>query len=170
VLLRGRTPIRGVRDIGEAQPRGVALAMTGDRAADAPGSGGFGREAGGESAMNRSHEKEVMVGTTAGETGRARLTTHVVEGHVTETVPIRREEVPVEREPIAAGVVDEPTDGAAISEDEQEVGPGAERPVTDKRAVAERVGLDGDVRRDERRSAETARQAQIDVDHARNRC
>ena len=49
--------------------------------------------------MTRS-EEELRVGTTEREAGRVRLKKYVVEDEVTQTVPVRREEVRVEREPI----------------------------------------------------------------------
>jgi uncharacterized protein (TIGR02271 family) len=49
--------------------------------------------------MTRS-EEELRVGTTERETGRVRLRKYIVEENVTKTVPVRREEVRVEREPI----------------------------------------------------------------------
>ena len=52
-----------------------------------------------DDAMTRS-EEELRVGTTERESGRVRLQKYVVEEEVTETVPVRREEVRVEREPI----------------------------------------------------------------------
>jgi hypothetical protein len=52
-----------------------------------------------DEAMTRS-EEELHLGTTERESGRVRLKKYVVEDEVTETVPVRREEVRVEREPI----------------------------------------------------------------------
>ena len=45
-------------------------------------------------------EEELRVGTTEREAGRVRLKKYVVEDEVTKTVPVRREEVRLEREPI----------------------------------------------------------------------
>jgi stress response protein YsnF len=50
-------------------------------------------------AMTRS-EEEVSVGTAQRETGRVRMKKYIVSENVTQTVPVRREEVRVEREPI----------------------------------------------------------------------
>lgn len=97
-----------------------------------------------DEAMTRS-EEELKVGTTRREAGRARLRKHVVTEDVQTTVPVEREEVRVEREPITEGTVDQATDGPAISEDEHEVTLHAEEPVVEKRAVPkERVRLDKD--------------------------
>ena len=58
-------------------------------------------------------------------------------------MPVRREEVRVEREPITDANVDDATDGPAISEEEHEVVLRAEEPVVEKRAVPkERVRLE----------------------------
>ncbi|MGY1764665.1 PRC and DUF2382 domain-containing protein, partial [Geodermatophilus sp. SYSU D00805] len=52
-----------------------------------------------DEAMTRSEER-LNVGTRTEEVGRARLRKYVVTENVTETVPVSREEVRVEREPI----------------------------------------------------------------------
>jgi uncharacterized protein (TIGR02271 family) len=126
------------------------------------------RSAGGD-AMTRS-EEELRVGTTERETGRVRLRKYVVEDEVTQTVPVRREEVRVEREPITDANRDAALDGPEISEDEHEVVLHAEEPVVEKRAVAqERVRLDKDVQTDEREVTETVRKERIDVDDSAER-
>ena len=51
-----------------------------------------------DDAMTRS-EEELRVGTQERETGRVRLRKYVVEDEVTQTVPVKREEVRIEREP-----------------------------------------------------------------------
>ena len=102
--------------------------------------------------MTRS-EEELRVGTTEREAGRVRLKKYVVEDEVTETVPVRREEVRVEREPITDANRGDATAGPEISEEEHEVVLHEEEPVAEKRAVPkERVRLDKDVTTDERRS------------------
>ena len=94
-----------------------------------------------DSAMTRS-EEHLNVGTQRVEAGRARLRKYVVTENVTETVPVSREEVRVEREPITDANVGSAMDGPAISEEEHEVTLHAERPVVDTEAVAvERVRL-----------------------------
>ena len=129
--------------------------------------GGPGRDVSGpntDDAMTRS-EEELAVGKTQREAGRARLKKYVVEEEVTQTVPVRREEVRVEREPITDANVDSATDGPAISEEEHEVVLHAEEPVTEKRAVPkERVRLGKDVHEDEHEVSETVRKERIDVD------
>jgi uncharacterized protein (TIGR02271 family) len=134
------------------------------------GVGGPGRDVSGpntDDAMTRS-EEELPVGKTQHESGRARLRKYVVEEEVTQTVPVRREEVRLEREPITDANVDAATDGPAISEEEHEVVLHAEEPVAGKRTVPkERVRLDKEVHEEEREVGDTVRKERIDVDGTR---
>jgi uncharacterized protein (TIGR02271 family) len=117
-----------------------------------------------DDAMTRS-EEELRVGTEKRETGKARLRKYVVTENVTKTVPVSREEVRVEREPITDANVGRATDGPAISEEEHEVTLHAEEPVVEKTAVPkERVRLDKDVVTDERQVTEEVRKERIDTD------
>ena len=119
-----------------------------------------------DNAMTRS-EEELRVGTTQREAGRARLRKYVVEDQVTQTVPVRREEVRVEREPITDANVGDATDGPAISEEEHEVVLHEEQPVAEKQAVPkERVRLDKEQFTEEQQVSDTVRKEQIDVDDA----
>jgi hypothetical protein len=70
--------------------------------------------------MTRS-EEELQVGTETRERGRARLRKYVTTEQVTQTVPVKREEVRVEREPITDANIDDATSGPDISEAEHEV-------------------------------------------------
>jgi uncharacterized protein (TIGR02271 family) len=120
-----------------------------------------------DDAMTRS-EEELRVGTTEREAGRVRLKKYVVEDQVTETVPVRREEVRLEREPITDANRGDALDGPAISEEEHEVTLRAEEPVVEKRAVPkERVRLEKDVETEEREVSDTVRSERIDVDDDR---
>jgi uncharacterized protein (TIGR02271 family) len=120
-----------------------------------------------DDAMTRS-EEELRVGTREREAGRARLRKYVVTDEVTQTVPVRREEVRVEREPITDANVDDALDGPAISEEEHEVVLHAEEPVVEKRAVPkERVRLDKDVEVEQREVRDEVRREEIDVDAPR---
>jgi uncharacterized protein (TIGR02271 family) len=117
-----------------------------------------------DDAMTRS-EEELRVGTERHETGKARLRKYVVTEEVTKTVPVTREEVRIEREPITDQNRDAATDGPAISEEEHEVTLHAEEPVVEKTAVPkERVRLDKDVVTDERTVTEEVRKEQIETD------
>ena len=136
----------------------------GDRSAET-----VGRDVSGpttDDAMTRS-EEELRVGTTERESGRARLRKYVVEDEVTQTVPVRREEVRIEREPITDANVDDAMDGPAISEEEHEVVLHEEQAVVDKQAVPkERVRLDKETHTDERQVSDTVRKEQIEIDDA----
>jgi uncharacterized protein (TIGR02271 family) len=117
-----------------------------------------------DDAMTRS-EEELHVGTRERESGRLRLRKYVVDDEVTQTVPVRREEVRVEREPITDANLDDATSGPEISADEHEVVLHEEEPVAEKRVVPkERVRLETDVKTDERQVSETVRKEQLDVD------
>ena len=117
-----------------------------------------------DDAMTRS-EEELRVGTTEREAGRARLRKYVVEEEVQQTVPVRREEVRVEREPITDANIDDATSGPEISEEEHEVTLHQEEPVVSKRAVPkERVRLDKESRTEEREVSDTVRREEIEVD------
>jgi uncharacterized protein (TIGR02271 family) len=119
-----------------------------------------------DDAMTRSEER-LDVGTRAEEVGRARLRKYVVTENVTETVPVSREEVRVEREPITEANVDRAMDGPAISEEEHEVTLHAERPVVAKEAVpVERVRLDKETVTDQAQVSEDVRKEQVEVDGA----
>jgi uncharacterized protein (TIGR02271 family) len=116
-----------------------------------------------DDAMTRS-EEELRVGTQTRERGRARLRKYVVTETQQVTVPVQREEVRVEREPITDANIDAATSGPAISEEEHEVTLREEEVVVDKRAVPkERVRLDTETVTDERQVSEEVRKEQIEV-------
>ena len=117
-----------------------------------------------DNAMTRS-EEELRVGTTQREAGRARLRKYIVEDQVTKTVPVRREEVRIEREPITDANVGNAHEGPAISEEEHEVVLHEEQAVVDKQAVPkERVRLDKETYTEEQQVSETVRKEEIEVD------
>jgi uncharacterized protein (TIGR02271 family) len=117
-----------------------------------------------DNAMTRS-EEELHIGKTERESGRARLRKYVVEDQVTETVPVRREEVRIEREPITDANAGDAMDGPAISEEEHEVVLHEEQAVVEKRAVPkERVRLDKDTEVEEQQVSENLRKEEIEVD------
>lgn len=94
-----------------------------------------------DDAMTRSEER-LRVGTEQQSTGRARLRKYVVTENVQQSVPVTREEVRVEREPVTDANRDAATSGPDISEDEHEVTLTEERPVVQKETVpVERVRL-----------------------------
>jgi uncharacterized protein (TIGR02271 family) len=117
-----------------------------------------------DSAMTRS-EEQLRVGTETHEAGRARLRKHVVTEHQQVTVPVTREEVTLEREPITETNRGAAYDGPAISEEEHEVTLHAERPVVDTEAVAvERVRLGKETVTDQETVGGEVRKEEIELD------
>ena len=117
-----------------------------------------------DDAMTRS-EEELRVGKTSRERGRARLRKYVVTEQVQQTVPVQREEVRVEREPITDANVDAATSGPDISDEEHEVVLHEEEVVTEKRAVPkERVRMDKQTVTDEETVSEQVRKEQIEAE------
>jgi uncharacterized protein (TIGR02271 family) len=122
-----------------------------------------------DKAMTRS-EEELQVGTTQRERGRVRLRKYVTTEQEQMTVPVQREEVRVEREPITDANLDAATSGPEISEAEHEVVLREEEPVVDKRVVPrERVRLDTETVSEERQVGEEVRKEQIEVEGDRDR-
>ena len=114
--------------------------------------------------MTRS-EEELRVGTASRESGRVRLRKYVVTENVEATVPVQREEVRVEREPITDDNVDRALDGPEISEEEHEVVLHAEEPVVEKRTVPkERVRITTDTVTDEQTVSDQVRKERVETD------
>jgi uncharacterized protein (TIGR02271 family) len=117
-----------------------------------------------DDAMTRS-EEELRVGKTQRESGRARLRKYVVTEEVQKTVPVQREEVRVEREPITDANVGDAKAGPAISEEEHEVVLHEEEVVTEKRVVPkERVRLDTETLTEDQTVSEEVRKERIETD------
>jgi uncharacterized protein (TIGR02271 family) len=114
-----------------------------------------------DDAMTRSEER-VRTGTERVEAGRARLRKFVTTEQQQVTVPVTREEVRVEREPITDANADRAMDGPALSEEEHEVVLTEERPVVATEAVpVERVRLTKDQVQDEQAVDVDVRKEQI---------
>jgi uncharacterized protein (TIGR02271 family) len=80
-------------------------------------------------------------------------------------VPVQREEVRVEREPITEANRDAALSGGDITEEEHEVTLHAEEPVVQKDVVPkERVRMDTDVVTDERQISEDVRKERIETE------
>jgi uncharacterized protein (TIGR02271 family) len=137
----------------------------GGNAKDARGT--VGRDTSGpttDRAMTRS-EEELVVGKTSRETGRARLRKYVVTENVTTTVPVQREEVRIEREPITDANLGDAMDGPAISEEEHEVVLHSEEPVVGKKVVPkERVRMDRDTVTEDKTLSDEVRKERIEVE------
>ena len=106
--------------------------------------------------MTRSEER-LNVGTETRESGRARLRKYVVTEQETVAVPVTREEVQIEREPITDASRGEALDGPAISGEEPEV-------VLHEEAVpVERMRLGKMTVNDQQQVTEKVRKEQIDT-------
>jgi uncharacterized protein (TIGR02271 family) len=117
-----------------------------------------------DDAMTVSEER-LNVGTEQREAGRARLRKYVVTENVTQTVPVQREEVRVEREPITEANRDVAASGPDISEDEHEVVLHEERPVAQKETVpVERVRLDTETVTEQETVGEEVRKERVEVE------
>jgi uncharacterized protein (TIGR02271 family) len=117
-----------------------------------------------DDAMTRS-EEELRVGVARRERGRARLRKYIVTEQVQQTVPVQREEVRVEREPITDENVDQALSGPEISEEEHEVVLHEEELVAEKRVVPkERVRMSKETVTDEARVSEEVRKEQIEAE------
>lgn len=135
-------------DTGETGEGGMAAGTAGTAGtagmagtAGAAGTAQRGTGVRGDDAMTRS-EEEMHVGVERRESGRARLRKYVVTEEVQQTVPVRHEEVRVEREPITDENRGDALSGPEIGEAEHEVTLHAERPVVETEAVpVERVRL-----------------------------
>jgi uncharacterized protein (TIGR02271 family) len=145
----GSTTAQGQPEGGQTAPRGEGHDTSGPDTDDA---------------MTRS-EEELRVGVQKREAGRARLVKHVVTEMVTQTVPVSREEVRIEREPITDANRDQAMSGADITEEEHEVVLHEEVPVVEKNVVAkERVRLGTETVSEEREVTEQVRKEQIETD------
>src|SRR3954451_11630137 len=117
-----------------------------------------------DDAMTRS-EEQLRVGTEAREAGRARLRKYVVTEQQNVQVPVTREEVKIEREPITDANIGQATSGPAISEEEHEVVLHEERAVVDKEAVpVERVRLGTEQVTEQETISEEVRQERIEAE------
>lgn len=113
-----------------------------------------------DDAMTRS-EEQLHVGTEKVAAGRARLRKYVVTEQQTVTVPVTREEVRLEREPITDGQVG----NATIGEGEAEVVLTEERVVVSKETVpVERVKLGTETVTEQREVTEEVRKEQIELE------
>jgi uncharacterized protein (TIGR02271 family) len=121
-----------------------------------------------DEAITRS-EEELRIGLERRERGRVRLRKYVVTEQVTKTVPVRREVLRVQREPITEPSRPGTLPESAISEEEHEVLLYAEEPIVEKRVVPkERVRLHTELVEDQREISAELRKEQIQTE-ARDR-
>ncbi len=110
-------------------------------------------------------EEELRVGTERRERGRVRLRKYVVTEHQTRTVPVRREEVRIEREPLSEADPGQATREPDISEQEQEVVLHEEVPVVEKRTVPkERLRLEKEPVVEEAQVSEEVRKEHVETE------
>jgi uncharacterized protein (TIGR02271 family) len=114
--------------------------------------------------MTRS-EEQLHVGTETRATGRARLRKFIVTENVTKTVPVSREEVRIEREPITDANRGDAMAGGDLTSEEHEVVLNEERVVVNKETVpVERVRVDKDTVTGEQQVSEEVRKEQIELE------
>jgi uncharacterized protein (TIGR02271 family) len=146
-------------------PEGGAAAPSAEPAPT--GRGPVGRDVSGpttDEAMTRS-EEELRISTARRERGRARLRKYIVTEQVQRTVPVEREEIRIEREPITDENVDAAMAGPEISTEEHEVVLHEEVPVVEKRVVPkERVRMDKETRVEEEQVSEEVRKERIEAE------
>ncbi len=119
-----------------------------------------------DDAMTRS-EEELNVGTRQRETGRVRLRKYIVTENVTKTVPVQREEVRIEREPITDANRDAATAGGDLTEEEHEVTLHEDEVVVDKNVVPqERVRMGKETIGEDREVSGQVRKEQIETEGA----
>jgi uncharacterized protein (TIGR02271 family) len=160
----------GHRDTASTETM-IGTVGAGDRDGDGTGDDVQGRAVGHDTsgpttddAMTRSEER-LNVGTERVQARRARLRKYVTTEQQTVTVPVSREEVRVEREPITDANRDAALSGPGISEEEHEVVLTEERPVVSKETVpVERVRLDKQTLTDQQQVSDEVRKEQIEVD------
>ncbi|MFG1994887.1 DUF2382 domain-containing protein [Actinoplanes sp. NPDC048988] len=117
-----------------------------------------------DGAMTRSEER-LEAGTRREEAGRARLRKYVVTEQQQATIPVEREEVRLEREPITDANRDAAFAGPDLTESEHEVTLHAERPVVETETVpVERVRLNKETVTDEETVSGEVRKERIEAD------
>jgi uncharacterized protein (TIGR02271 family) len=117
-----------------------------------------------DDAMTRS-EEQLEVGKQRQAAGVARLRKWVETEHQTVTVPVQRERVRVETQPITEANRDRAMDGPDIAENVHEETLYEEVPVVDKKVVPkERVRLEKDVETEQQAVGGDVRKERIDVE------
>jgi uncharacterized protein (TIGR02271 family) len=140
---------------------GPAAIPTAAPAATGTDAAGHQRERAGQQTLTRS-EEELDVDTKQVPRGQASVRKQVVTEQQRRTVPVEREELRVQREPIAAGEGDR---DAELSADERTIELREEQPVVNKRVVPkERVRIGKEIIRDQEQVSEPVRKEQVEVD------
>ncbi|MCU1434350.1 MAG: hypothetical protein JWR71_1075 [Pseudarthrobacter sp.] len=157
---------RGDADLNAGAGTGAGMgAGAGARTGTAAGT--VGRDTSGpttDDAMTRSEER-LNVGTEKQATGRVRLRKYVTTENVTRTIPVEREEVRLEREPITDQNRGAAMAGPDLSDEEHVVTLHEERPVVEKETVpVERVRLNTETVTDDVTVNEEVRKERIETD------
>lgn len=114
-----------------------------------------------DNAMTRSEER-LNVSKERQEVGKVRLKKYIVHDHVQTTVPVEREEIRLEREPITDENRDAAMNGPRLNPSEHEVTLHAEKPVVEKETVpVERVRLNKETIQDEEKVERSVKKEQI---------
>ena len=117
----------------------------------------------GDDAMTRS-EEELAVSKTSREAGRVRLRKWAETERVETSVPVAREEVRIEREPITDTNIDQAMSGAEITESEHEVVLNEEEAVATTRVTPkERIRVDKDTVVEEQQVAADLRKERVEL-------
>ena len=141
-------------------PQGTTSPQTGDEAATGHDTSGPTTD----DAMTRSEER-LRAGTETATTGTARLRKYVETEQQQVTVPVTKEKVRLETEPVTDANMAAATAGPEISEEEHEVTLTEERPVVAKETVpVERVRLEKDVEVEQVQVSEDVRKERIDAE------
>ncbi len=123
---------------------------------------------GADTAMTRS-EEELHVGTVRRPSELVRLKKHVVTEQQQVTVPVQREELRIEREPITDANREQAMSGAEISDAEHALTLHEEEVVVEKRVVPkERVRLEKDISTGEETVDASVRKEEIDIERDRD--
>ncbi len=142
----------------------VAAPVTGERTQDGEGAGHDTSGPDTDDAMTRS-EEQLEVGTQTRETGKARLRKYIVTEQQTVTVPVTREEVRIEREPITDVNRGDAIAGGDLTEEEHEVVLHEEQVVVDKQAVpVERVRMGTETVTEDQQVTEDVRKEVIETE------
>ncbi len=128
---------------------------------------GYGNDVSGpetDDAMTRSEER-LNVGKERVQTGKARLRKYITTENQQVTVPVQKEQVRLEREPITDANVGDATSGKDLSDEEHEVTLSEERVTVNKETVpVERVRLGTETVTENQSVSEDVRKEQIDFD------
>jgi uncharacterized protein (TIGR02271 family) len=115
-------------------------------------------------AMTRS-EEQLQVSTETVEVGRVRLRKYIVTEEQRMTVPVSREELRIEREPITDANLEEAMRGEDLTEAEHEVILYEQRPMVSKKTIpVERIRLTKERVTEDQVVSEQVRKEHIDVE------